>query len=186
MDRPLLYFLQASIFMIFVISGFGKALTGDALRTALAVTGFSESLIGLVRVTLPLLELGLAVAIVFGTPDSRRIAMAGAVLLLSVFAVWMITLAIRGRTVSCACFGSKSQAVGWQTVIRNILLIAFSAYALHLEQKGAPGLPMTTAGVTIVFGLVSLLALGVGFQYGRSGMTFSRARSLLASDGKSL
>jgi hypothetical protein len=70
---------------------------------------------------IPLLELGVAVCLLI--PAGRVVGAAFSVVLLTVFTV-AIVLNIRAgrRTISCACFGSDKQVLGWDLVARNAML----------------------------------------------------------------
>lgn len=79
---------------------------------------------------LPWLELMTAAALVF--PSIRRSGAVLAGLLCAVFVGAQLTVVYRGLYVSCACFGSESETIGYYTLARSavFLLIAVAVYLL--------------------------------------------------------
>ncbi len=51
-------------------------------------------------------------------------------ILLSIFLVAMLSVVGRGLEVTCGCFGSDSQLVGWWTITRDMGLLALNAVVL--------------------------------------------------------
>jgi thiol-disulfide isomerase/thioredoxin/uncharacterized membrane protein YphA (DoxX/SURF4 family) len=89
---------------------------------------------------LPVVELGLAVALLFVW--SGRCAAVGTCLLFIVFEVGIFANLRRGRNPDCHCFGRlHSEPVSWKVFVRNLVLLVLS---LLVAYKG-PGLSLLSA-----------------------------------------
>ena len=81
---------------------------------------------GFLSGALPLVELGVAVALL--VPASATAGAVAALALLVVFSVAVAGALQRGRPVGCGCFGSRHQRpVSHTTLVRNIKLQARAA-----------------------------------------------------------
>jgi thiol-disulfide isomerase/thioredoxin len=107
-------------------NGTGKGFTDFGLPRALAA---------FLALILPLIEIGIAVALV--PVAAAWYGACGALALLTIFIIGIgITLA-RGRKPDCNCFGQLHSApIGWQTLTRNGLLVAITGW---LVLRGAGG-----------------------------------------------
>jgi uncharacterized membrane protein YphA (DoxX/SURF4 family) len=84
------------------------------------------SLVPLVAVALPVVELVVAAALITGI--HARGAAVVACGLLAAFVVAMLHTTVQGIDLACGCFGSETEAVvGWGTVARNVGLMACGA-----------------------------------------------------------
>ena len=114
--------------VVFAVSGAAKALDRRGTREAVGALGVAPALAPAVAVLLPPVELALAV-LVLPSPTGRPAAVAAGVLLTAFTLVVLSNLA-RGRRPACGCFGSLgSSEVSWQTVARNVVLLAAAAGA---------------------------------------------------------
>lgn len=98
----------------------------EGIRTAL---GVSPRLARAAAVALPLVELAIATAMWIS--PLRRIALLSFVLLMAVFAWYVLHLAREHPSASCACFGvESSRPASYSSVARNGMLVALGAVAL--------------------------------------------------------
>ena len=83
-----------------------------------------DPLVNLVALSLPWVELGAAVAILF--PRLRRGSALILLVLLAVFAAAISINLLRGLDISCGCFSVKEGAarIGWGEVARDVAFIA--------------------------------------------------------------
>jgi hypothetical protein len=139
---------SAAVFKLVRLGAFRSELEDyDLLPTAL---------IPLSAVLIPALELLSAVLILM--PSMRVWGALLTVLLLAVFSGALVINLRRGRSsISCACFGRSSQALGWDLVIRNVLLIG----AAILVGAAAPRENITSFAAAVVVAEATLLALMV-------------------------
>ena len=122
---------------IFALSGTAKLFDRAGTRQAVRDFGAPAWAAPVVAVALPLVELGIAVALLFH-PTARWGALA-ALLLLLIFIAGVANALRQGKDVDCGCFGRVySATAGTATLIRNA---ALAALALFLVVKGpAPAL----------------------------------------------
>lgn len=103
---------------------------------------------------LPLVEIGLAAALVF--PPTARPASLVAATLLSVYSLAVgINLARGRREIDCGCGGDSGQTIGPGLVARNALLIVIAIGGAAPIPSGARVLSPFD-GITIAFGLATL------------------------------
>jgi thiol-disulfide isomerase/thioredoxin len=117
---------QLLLAVIFAIAGVAKLLDRVGTRAAAEAFGVSPRLAPALATGLPIVELGIAVALL---PAATVLwgALAAAVLLV-IFSVAVARSLRAGSTPDCNCFGGLTQAeVGRGTLARNLLLAALSA-----------------------------------------------------------
>jgi len=140
----------------------------DALGE-LAVPGW---LIGPVASGLPLLELGVAVALV--DPATSWWAAWLSVLMLGCFSVVVGVALLRGRSPDCACFGGvRSTRIGAHTMVRNALL-GLAAAALVIAGPDRQG-PDPVGRLSLLSGsavIEASLAAGLLIVVGCGGWLF--------------
>jgi uncharacterized membrane protein YphA (DoxX/SURF4 family)/protein-disulfide isomerase len=112
--------LRLSLGVIFVLAGVTKLLDQRGTRDAVRNFGSPEPLAPAVSIVLPLVELAIAVGLLFGSTVS-----ASALAALAVLGVFVVAISVnlaRGRTHDCHCFGQLySRPLGWPTLVRNIV-----------------------------------------------------------------
>jgi peroxiredoxin/uncharacterized membrane protein YphA (DoxX/SURF4 family) len=122
---------------VFLLAGASKLIDPRGTRRALRDFGAPRTLATPMVLLLPLLELAVAAALI---PTS--VAWYGAWGALALLAVFMLAVGIamlRGRKPDCHCFGQiHSAPVGWQTLVRNVVLAA-GAGALIYRGPGRAG-----------------------------------------------
>jgi methylamine dehydrogenase accessory protein MauD len=114
---------------VFVVAGVAKFVDRDGSRRAVEDFGVPAQLSHAVAVVLPVVELGVAIALV-----STSLAWWGALGALGLLAVFVIAIVMnlaRGRHPDCQCFGQLHTAqVGRSTLIRNLILAAIAGYVV--------------------------------------------------------
>ena len=150
----LLLIVRLLLALVFLVAGWAKLRDRAGSRQAFVDFGFPDRLARPFAAALPVIELTVALLLLF----SRTTLIAAIVtlfLLLSFIAVMTYNLA-KGRKPDCHCFGqSHSTPIGWSTVVRNAVL-AFLA-ALIIWQ--GPGL----SPVTALSGLSAFQWIGIAF-----------------------
>ncbi|HXF40428.1 MAG TPA: MauE/DoxX family redox-associated membrane protein, partial [Blastocatellia bacterium] len=107
--------------LIFVVAGIAKAADLAGSRRAVRSFGIPEGLAAPLGLTLPFVEIVIAVALI-----PLNSAWVGAIAALAVLVSFVIGIAVnlaRGNSPDCHCFGQlHSEPVGWSTLARNIVL----------------------------------------------------------------
>lgn len=95
----------------------------------------SGKLAGLAAVLVPMMEFVLALGLITGV--ALRGAALGSLGLLFVFTVAIAQALIRDINIDCGCFGSAAESeVGWQSLVRNALLMGACMLVLLLPRQG--------------------------------------------------
>lgn len=157
---------------VFIVAAVTKLADRAGTRTAVREFGAPASLAGFLAIGLPVAELSVAVAIVYG--PTRTIGAAGALGLLLVFSVAIAIRLGRGSAPNCNCFGQlHSEPVSWKTLARNgvLAVLAGSALAAGLEGKTPSaigwigGMDSTSTALIVVTMLSVALAVGGGIAF---------------------
>lgn len=93
-----------------------------------------DAAVNLVAIFLPWLELLCAVALLVA-PSWRTSAY---LLLLSMLAVFTVAVAVnvvRGVDISCGCFASASETIGWDKVLENVWLMFLCVFGLIADRR---------------------------------------------------
>jgi thiol-disulfide isomerase/thioredoxin len=140
---------------VFAAAALGKLTDHAGTRDALAGFGVPHVLVTPAAVALPVVEVAVAVLLLFGA--TRAVGAAGALGLLALFAVAIVANLLRGRTPECHCFGRLHSApAGWSTVGRNAVLAAGATAVLAAGSTAAQPDAFSWVGT---LGLAELLAL---------------------------
>lgn len=99
------------------------------------------SLSPIMAVTLPWIEIVIGVALIAAPRAWARAAALGAVAILGVFTIAVISVVARGIDVDCGCFGSGSGPVTMLTVLRDVALVAAAMGLFVLAGDGERSLP---------------------------------------------
>lgn len=133
---PVLRLLLASVF---ALSGVAKLLDRAGSRRALSDFGVPDALVPPLAVALPVVELGVAVALL---PHATALYGAvAAVALLAAFTAGIAVNLLRGSRAACHCFGQLStEPIGWPVLARNgALLLAGSVVLVAGWPDGGAG-----------------------------------------------
>jgi peroxiredoxin len=108
---------------IFLLAGATKLVDPAGSRKALRDFGLPSALARPMVLLLPLIEILVAVALI--PNETAWIGACGALGLLALFVIGVTVAMVRGRKPDCHCFGQlHSEPVGWQTLVRNVVLTA--------------------------------------------------------------
>ncbi len=150
---------------VFVVAAVAKTVDRAGARRALEQFGVPAAAVPAVALTLPALELAVAVALV-PQATATGAAIAAAVLLAAFTAAVALALA-RGTEAECHCFGAVSaNPVGPATLARNVALLALAG----LAAAGGAGTSATgwigdlSATEAVLASVSAALALGVAFN----------------------
>ena len=122
--------------VVFLIACVHKILFPEAF--ALAIFRYQvlpDPLINLTAITLPWIELVVAIAIMFA-PRFKDASAAIILGMLGVFTLAMIYNIFRGLDISCGCFSATGEAdlLGWDNVLRNLGYMFLAGVVLFEEQ----------------------------------------------------
>ena len=119
---------------VFVIAGVSKLMDRTGVEKSLAGFGLPARLAGPLGSALPVVELSLAALLVVQV--SAWWGGLGALGLLLLFTAVVARSLARGERPDCRCFGQLQAApVGWQTLVRNGLLILAAAFVVGAGWK---------------------------------------------------
>jgi uncharacterized membrane protein YphA (DoxX/SURF4 family)/thiol-disulfide isomerase/thioredoxin len=157
--------LRVLLSAIFGVAGVTKFLDQPGTREAVTNFGAPKSVAPSVAIVLPLVELGIAVGLLF-TATAWWSALA-ALMVLSIFVVAISANLARGNTHECHCFGQiYSRPLGWPTLVRNILFALAAVTVLWNAKQSQASIVAsfseltTSRALLLVAGLI-IAAVGV-------------------------
>ncbi len=139
LHSALVWVLRLFVGLVFVVSGFGKAI--DPWGTVYKITDY-VNILGLTSLTpfvtfgafaLPVVEFLLGVFILFGL--YRRMAPLLTVAVMAVMTPLTFYLAVTDRMADCGCFGDVVVLSNWATFAKNLVLLAASVYLLFYNRR---------------------------------------------------
>jgi peroxiredoxin len=127
---------RLTLAIVFAVAGAAKLADLAGSRRAFEEFGLPRALAHALGTSLPVLEIGVAIALV---PVASGWWGAVAVLaLLVVFTAGIAGTLITGRRPDCHCFGQLYSApIGWGTLVRNSVMIAVAAFVVSQGEAGA-------------------------------------------------
>lgn len=132
--------LRIALSAVFGVAGVTKLIDPRGTREAVKNFGSPEPLAPFISIVLPLIELAVAVGLLF-TSTSPVSALAALLVLLLFIVAISVNLA-RGRTHDCHCFGQiYSRPLGWPTLLRNVIF-ALGAIFVWRQSGSSPGLSL--------------------------------------------
>lgn len=159
----ILALLRLALAAIFAIAGITKLRDQSGTREAVINFGAPKAAAPALAIILPVMELGIAVGLLFNI--SARFSATGAVLLLALFIIALSVNLARGETHDCHCFGQLySRPIGWSTLARNFLFALAAGFVLwqggfHADAGIVAVLRETVAGWTWVEWALLIAAL---------------------------
>ncbi len=167
----LLFILRILLVAIFGVAGFAKLYDLSGSKKAVQGFGVPESLARPLGVLLPILEIAIAVSLIF--VQTSWFGAIGAAALLAIFIIGMTWQWKQGNAPDCHCFGQvHSEPVSPKSIIRNVIFIV-PAVALIVMGKENQGLNLfdsnfnnsTDSNMQIIIGIavIGLLAAVVYF-----------------------
>jgi hypothetical protein len=131
-----LVFARLLLAAVLGVAAIAKTFDRAGARGALAGFGLSPPLARITGLMLPLVELAIAVGLLFGS--TARVCAIAVFVLLVLFTGFVTRALVRGEEVECHCFGQLSEGpAGIGTLVRNGLLAALAAFIVLAP--GAPG-----------------------------------------------
>ena len=110
---------------VFAVAAVAKLRDMQRARDELVQFGVPERWSRALLGTLVAVELLLAVLLAF--PTTRAAGAWGALIALTMFSAAIVRQLLRGRRPACACFGGLSRSpIGWQSIARNLILLALA------------------------------------------------------------
>ena len=167
----LLFILRILLVAIFGVAGFAKLYDLSGSKKAVEGFGVPESLAKPLGILLPIVEIAIAVSLLF--VQTSWFGAIGAAVLLGVFIAGMTWQWSKGNAPDCHCFGQvHSEPVSPKSIIRNVIFI-LPALGLIFAGKDNQGLNLfdsninntTESPMNIIIGLavIGLLAAVVYF-----------------------
>ncbi|MEK7724826.1 MAG: MauE/DoxX family redox-associated membrane protein [Acidobacteriota bacterium] len=167
----LLFILRILLVAIFGVAGFAKLYDLNGSKKAMQSFGVPEGVAFAAGLTLPILEIAIAISLVF--VQTSWFGAIGAAGLLGIFIVGMLWQWSQGNAPDCHCFGQvHSEPVSPKSIIRNAVFI-IPAIILILAGRANQGLNLfdsninnsTESTMQIIIGLavIGLLAAVVYF-----------------------
>ncbi len=154
---------------IFGVAGVTKLLDQSGTREAVTNFGAPKSAAPAIAVVLPLVELAIAVGLLF-TATAWWSALA-ALIVLGVFVVAISVNLARGNTHECHCFGQiYSRPLGWPTLVRNMVFALAAGIVLWNGQHGQSNIVLAISELSasqallLIFGIIIAAAGLVSFQ----------------------
>jgi uncharacterized membrane protein YphA (DoxX/SURF4 family)/peroxiredoxin len=167
--------LRVALAAVFTTAGFAKLIDLTGSRRGVADFGIPRLLTGALGTLLPVVELGVAAALLLD--EASLWGAVGALALLLAFAAAMSVNLARGRTPECRCFGQVHSApASWPAVGRNLGLAAL-ALAVVVGGRG----PELGWGVSVWLG-IGIAALSQALV-ARARRRAARPEPLEGSDG---
>ena len=131
-----LIIIRLSLALVFGTAGATKLLDLKGTQSSLESFGLTKGLLPLVSILLPVAELGICLALLFGVAAWG--ASLAALLLLCLFCTVIGINLSRGQTPECHCFGQLySRPLGRGTLIRNGFFALLSLVLVFQGQGGA-------------------------------------------------
>jgi hypothetical protein len=181
----LLLAVQLVLSTVLLLAGTGKVLRSDEFSAALRLSHLPTVCVRVLQLAVPVLELGLALALVLATPRLLPFALAGTAALLAVFTIWMGWVRAHRLRVQCGCFGPGGPRVGGRSIARNLLLLVLALGGLGLAVRVDSPLPESPSLWLTVTATAAgmLVALLVALQAALPALALSLDRLPPATDG---
>lgn len=157
----LIVLLRIALSAIFGIAGVTKLIDPGGTREAVKNFGSPASLAPTISLALPIVELAIAVGLLFNI--TTRTSAVAALIVLALFVIAIGVNLARGNTHDCHCFGQLySRPLGWPTLVRNLIFGLAAAFVFwQAEADTGPGIIITLALLSSFQWLLLLVALAV-------------------------
>lgn len=117
--------IRSVLSVAYLVASVSKLRELPRFRLSAKGLGIPSALTGSVATSIPILEMLLSLLIATGW--KRRFTGYSSAVLLSIFSVLLSANIIKGRNVSCGCFGTASERqISWRDVARNVAMILSS------------------------------------------------------------
>jgi methylamine dehydrogenase accessory protein MauD len=151
--------IRVALSAVFGTAGVTKLLDRRGTEDAVKNFGAPESLAPVLSIVLPIVELAIAVGLLF-----VKTTRAGALAALGILGLFVVAIGInlaRGRTHDCHCFGQLySRPLGWPTLMRNLIFALSAGFVWwRAEIETSRSIAGTLAGLSATQGLALIGAL---------------------------
>lgn len=183
----LLLVAQLALAGVLLLAATGKALRAEEFTAALRLSHLPPGFIAPLAVAVPLLEAGLAVALLLGGERSVVAALVATAGLFAAFTLWMGWVRGRRLRVRCGCFGVGGAEVGTRSIGRNLLLLLVAVAGAVLAARTenllpGPSLPMAVTVTALGACVALLVALRAGWP--SLALTIDRLEAQGQADGE--
>lgn len=173
----LLLAVQIALAVVLILAATGKLLRADEFGAALRLSHLPEVLVAPLAVVVPILELGLGLALLLAPDGVLPVALGATAALLACFTLWMGWVRAKKLRVRCGCFGTGDREIGVRSLGRNALLLGVALIGLFLAGRveapaSGPSLPMAVAVTSV--GLCLALLQGLRAAWPHLALTFDR------------
>jgi hypothetical protein len=160
----LLLALQVILSVVLLVAATEKILRSEEFFAALRLSHLPAGSIAPIGVSVPALELTLALGLLLAPARWLPLAFGASALVLGAFTAWMGWVRARRLRVHCGCFSPGGGHVGPRTIARNLLLLALALGGLMLAGQTrsplpGPSLAMAVTVTSLGVCLALLLAL---------------------------
>jgi uncharacterized membrane protein YphA (DoxX/SURF4 family) len=185
--RWLLATIQVVLASTFLVAGIGKWLRVDDFAAALRLSHIPEAVVSVLTWCVPVLEVAIALSLVWGSARSILAGTLAAAVMLMLFSLWIAWVFARRIRIRCGCFGASQRSLGLHSLVRNLALLSLASVAVWLESADTNRLfsqPSVNAAI-VVTSLAMALSLLVAFRRARPAMvlTPSDARRVMGKFG---
>jgi putative oxidoreductase len=126
---------------LFIAAGLSKLRDPAALAQEIGNYQLFTGAAPYLAIALPAAEVVAGLALLLGPRPWRAAGAAAIALMLVMFTGAVVWALLRGLNIDCACFGTGSGAVTWQTFARNAVLLVAAAVILRMESRRRPQRP---------------------------------------------
>lgn len=173
----------------FLAAGIGKWLQVGDFAAALRLSHIPEAGLRVLTRSIPILEVAIALSLVWGSADSILVGTVAAGTLLILFSVWIAWVLARRIRIRCGCFGASYRSLGLHSLARNLALLSLASVAIWLESANANWLlpPRSISTAILVTSIAMALSLSIAFRRARPAMVLTRddVKKITTRDGES-
>lgn len=148
MKERLARILQILLGLVFIVSAILKIADMDRFEIYVySYHFFSLNLSFLVARAAIIVELALGLGLVFNL--FHKLMWWGSVLMLLIYTGFLVYALVLGRTDNCHCFGDYLQFNPWQSILKNVVLLALFAIIYRVKSRRFKHDVLTFAGIVI-------------------------------------
>lgn len=153
---------QLILAVVLCLAAISKLLYPQVFIRAIRISAVPKFLVYPIAISIIIVELELALGLIFSTTWLLPMAFVGTFLLLGIFTFWLILAYRRDSSIKCGCFGGSNTPVNKQSIVRNIIFMGLSLlgfFSTHLSSSILPYLSLWTLVVGIVLAGCAMLLL---------------------------
>ena len=153
--------VRLTLSLVFGVAGITKLTDQAGTREAVVNFGAPKSAAPSIAVVLPLMELAIAIGLLFSA--TAWLSALAALFVLGIFVVAISVNLAQGKTHECHCFGQiYSRPLGWSTLARNILFALAAGIVIWNGPASQPPLVSTISNAAAGLSIWQLVILIVG------------------------